>query len=387
MRGRWSRSWILVLGAFFAACGAHRAPPSAPVTDPAQPTAPKETPLALDDAMEARLRELETLHDARGTYGNAPQAPANSFRSIAPLGRFPASKVARATMVTFGHSGGGKEPCAREAEPLRADGTFCSDVRTGHTDLSDEERQAVLGLPQLMMAADPKAPRPASFSIAVTRCDFDPHHGIVFFDAKGVPVARIVICLSCNEWIVAPASEPTGGARPTIMPKDARALFVRIAEAHGLAPWIFDDEQQRALQTYVRDTYGTEEEPTALGRQRRRTRLATGSGLPRDRALRDLGANDRAKLCTWVNDEVRPEAGRSRRSEGYGYECADGTEWMGRPNETACAARELPCASSVATLEACLLEFREPESLCGPPPKSCEGLLDCIPGLVRKSPR
>lgn len=338
--------------------------------------------------MEARLREQEGLRDPRGTYGDAPQTPAKGFRSIAATGRFPAEAIARATMVTFGHSAGGKNPCAPEAEPLRANGTFCSDVRVGHTDLGDGERRSVLALQELVMAADPKAPRPARFSVTVTRCDFDPHHGIVFFDAQGAPVARIVICLSCGEWIVAPASEPTGGARPTVMPKEARALFVRIAEAHGLAPGMFDDGQQRALRTYVEDTYGTEDEPTALGREKRRKRLASGSGVPRDRALRDLGPDDRAKLCTWVNEEVRPEGSlRQRNKEGYGYECPDGTAWVGKPLEAECAARPLSCAATVATLEACLVEFREPQSLCGPPPKSCEGLLDCIPGVARKTPR
>ncbi len=394
------RARVLVVScvalAFAGACGPSTRPggdatgkgADAPLARLSPDAGPGSTERPLDEAMEARVRELDRLGDPVGNYGTTPQTVPPKYRVPAARAQFPAARVARATMVTFGHTPREGEACDAEAEPLRANGTYCADVKTGHADLTTEEREAVLRLPTLVEAARKLSEQKPPRSIVTLRCGFDPHHALVFFDAEGTPIARIVVCFTCGEWIVAPASAPTGGTAPTAMPADVRALFARIANAHALATWLYDDAERGAFETYLRATYGTEAEPTARGREKRRARLASGSGVAQEKPLRGLDENDRARLCRWTNEEVRPERGQRRRNpDGYGYECKDGAQWLGAPERKACASKALPCDRSVAELEACLRVFREPEDLCESPPKACEGLLDCLPGLVRRPHR
>jgi hypothetical protein len=169
-------------------------------------------------------------------------------------------------------------------------------------------------------------------------------------------------------------------------------LLARVADDIGLAAWRFG-ERGEALASYRRAVYGTDQEPTERGRRERAERLAKGSGVPPAKALRDLTQGERATLCEWIANDVRPQYwdhpvyGRRNR-DNYGYECRDGTQWRVDGMGAACSARTLPCAQPVSALEACLSKLREPEHLCeAPPPRECEGLLDtCVPGMISKKP-
>jgi hypothetical protein len=406
-------SLLLTLASVLPAC--HNATQSAlqpaPLSHTAKPgVQTAQLPAALSQPfsaeMEALLLERERLASAEGTFGRTKQTAPQGFTPLRKLGVFPKVTVARAAIVALTGTDRQSSCPSSEDEPLAANGTFCSDARIPGFDLSAAELTEVLAMvPESMQK--PKDGHVTKRGSA--RCAFDPHHALVFYNSKGTPVATIVVCLSCGEWIVAPGSEASGGTKPSVMSNEERATLVRIASAHGLAPWRFDehDKTREQLRAYLDARYGTEMEPTAEGVARRAKRLALGPGLDRSKPLRDLGDAERMKLCQWIRAEVRPARGvRSQVSltgferdhwletlplvdvavlkgvEGYGYICQQNGDWTASYTDEGCAKNTLSCASSVASLETCLVSFREPDDICKPRPE-CEALMGCLPWIQR----
>jgi hypothetical protein len=337
--------------------------------------------------MEALLAEEASFADRARTFGTAAQKAPGGYRPPTALGAFPYSRIATAAAITFGHVAPRGERCATEREPLRRDGTFCGDVAAPVAQLTAAERDEILEL--LHEAERAHAAQRATGTYTLRgrlRCGFDPHHAVIFFDDKGRPVARVLLCLTCGEWIVSPGSEATGGSAPAIIAGPEQRTLRRILDAHKLGAWMYDEQRRTALREYDERIFGTESALTPRGVARREQRLATGSGVASGKSMRALDAAERTSLCRWTLEEVRPALGRHRSGEGYGYECPSGETWTARYGGPDCGKRTIDCARTVGEVEACLRVFREPEHLCADHPAACDGILDCLPGFVRGTP-
>ena len=363
----------ITTGSLLGAC-ASRAPVARPV-DP-----------ALRPDMEALLREREEFFAEGRNVGATSSARHPTRTRLAGAGSIPTKRVARIDAMAFNRKPGRGPACAPEEEPFARDGGLCGDVRLPVATLTEPEKARVLRLLDDAEEAYRRATtQDGHYALrAVIRCDFDPHHAFVLYDDAGRPVGTIDVCLTCHQWLVRPASVWTGRGEAVALAEGERKALASILDDHGLGAWIFDEEDPRmqAVSAYERALYGTEEEPTPRGIVRRRQRLeATPSGVARTKRLSELTRGERAALCRWTAESVRP--GR-RDGAGHGYECANGTTWLASYGEEDCGVRLLPCSANVGELEACLRELREPEDLCGSPAEPCKSLMQCLPGLVNR---
>lgn len=346
-------------------------PPSRP-TASAAPSAPR-SPRAGE--LERWIAERDRLGDPGITFSRVAQTPPPRRYAVPKLGAFPErGRVARVVLYTFGR--GRVAGCTDEARlPFTSAGTLCPDVVAPGVELEAEERRSVEELVPAAEAATAPAGKP---SRPILRCGFDPHHAVAFFDQKGNVVAKMLVCFSCGEWLVSPGSDALGGSSPAMMTPHESESLAKLFDAHGLAAWPFGGPLADEVAAYERETYGTDDQPTPAGVERRSRRLARGSGAPRDTPVRELARADRRRLCDWVADEVRPAGSR----QGFhGYECLDGRTWTSGATEPDCATTPTTCARTVREVEACLRVFREPDHLCQPPPPECVGVLECLPGI------
>ncbi|MFO0668668.1 MAG: hypothetical protein U0235_03425 [Polyangiaceae bacterium] len=287
--------------------------------------------------MEALLRERAAFFSADGaTVGGATAPPARAGK-LPTKGPIATKRVARIDAVAFsGHFGRGPT-CRPSEEPLAKDGRLCGDVHLPIATLTEPEKARVLALlVEAEQKYGPSSARNGSYaSRPVLRCGFDPHQALLLYDDAGGLLGTITICMTCHEWLVRPASGGTGDGAPAWADPDERATFAAVLDAHGLGAWIFDedDPRQKAAITYEREVYGTEDDPTPRGIERRKRALAAStSGVDASKKLADLSRAERAALCTWTADVVRP----GRRNGGsHGYECKD-ADWVADYGEADC---------------------------------------------------
>ncbi len=375
---------LVVVGAFVVVACGPAAPPRA--TAPATAPRPSAEP-AIDPRLEALLAKHEAFFAKSGTAGATAQPrPPRPRPAVPAKGSVPTKRIARIEAVAFNRTVSRGPRCDVAEEPYARDGRLCEDVRLPVATLTGDEMARVTGL---LDAAEARIrEQHASGRVvyrAVTHCGFDPHHAFVLYDASDRPLGTIVVCISCGEWLVRPASEATGEGEPAVMAPDEESTLRSILEAHDLGASLFRDEVRKELWDYVGRVYGSTREPTPRGEARRRARLAaSSSGVAAEKRASTLGREEREALCRWVTEDVVP-AYRSRSDGGArGYECDDHTEWLVDYGERACAERPLPCDRSVGELEACLRDLDEPQHLCVPAPASCAGLLTCLPGFRRQ---
>lgn len=333
----------------------------------------------------------ETFFTTQGTAGRLPSAenPPRPRRTLPSAGLVPVAKVARIEAYAFNRARDRFQRgphCEVREEPFARDGRTCGDVRLPMASLSPDEVARVAGL---LAASEARLAemKKATYVVkrAVVRCGFDPHHALALYDANDQLLGRIVICFSCHEWLVVPASEATGGGEHVVMTAEEGDVLRAIVDAHDLGASLFEDERLREAYAYDNARYGWRDQLTPLGVARRKARLArSASGVDTTRRLVDLTRDERALLCGWLDDEVTPSLGR--RGDAHGYECKAGEEWLVDYGEPACPKRPLGCNASVAEAEACLRDLVAPDHLCGPAPKTCDGLLGCLPGITRRPP-
>jgi len=374
----------LLLGAMVSSCAAHTpAPPRASHGAAVKASVPRPPPREVE--LGRLLAERDALADPRATFSAITQRAPRRPYAVAAQGPFPRpGDAAEIRLYTFGR--GRLEGCpAGPRLPFTEEGTLCADVVVPGVVLGAVHRARVESLvpdAEARLVEEKKGDYVASRP--VTRCDFDPHHAVAFFDAEGSAIAKILVCFSCGEWIVSPSSEATGGTEPHQMTPAERATLAALFDVHGLAAWAMAGPLADEVRAYEVARFGTEQAPTALGLARRATRLAPGSGAPRDTPMRALSRADRARLCAWIAAEVRPAREPTRTR---GYACTSGARWTNRIAEPACATTPTACESTVGEVEACLRVLREPEDLCAAPEevsKACQGLLGCLPGLTRE---
>jgi hypothetical protein len=362
-------------------------PPAAPVAQSDDASSPRpdasagaSPEVSVSPEMERLLAESERLEDPVITFSRVAQTPPPRRYAVARRGHFPVREAAHAVIYTFGWSLVPGACGPDEPLPFTRAGTLCPEVVSPGVVLDADEIGRVTALLSESDAALAEQKKSSHWSRrAVTRCDFEPHHVVAFYDARGVVLGQILVCFTCGEWQVTPGSESLGGGDPAVMTPDERASLAALFDAHGLAAWRFGSKNDEVM-AYERAVDGTPREPTKAGLERRARRLAEGSGAPPSSRVRDLGVVDRQKLCDWSAHRVEPtgEAWRER-----GYRCDDGRTWTTTATVAACATAPVSCDRTVAEIEACLRVYREPEDLCSAsPPPQCAGLLDCLPGIV-----
>jgi hypothetical protein len=247
-------------------------------------------------------------------------------------------------------------------EPVRRDGTLSPEVVHPGVRLSEDQVRRLLALvehPDERMRG------------IVQRCGFDPHHAFVFYDARGLPVAEIMVCFTCGEWMAMP--QPATMTR--LMGDHHAPLKAFCEELHLGGCWVGQDDLGDRLRA-------------AAERRRKRNGGSwwpggdlLGSGLDRDRHVDTLTPAERRLLCT-ASAEAMLTVGKALRGRpGTGYECQDGhtLSFLYLPE---CIERSPRCGVSVGAVEACMQ--RLPGDVCEQEEATraaCDPVRSCLPAV------
>jgi hypothetical protein len=341
--------------------------PSAAVLDPRS------------EALEARLALREYLADFRNTFFQREQAAPVRPRL---LGSFSSSQIVGARAYAFRMAP--LLDCASDKLPLLPDGKVCDDVVAPGVELSAEQLQRVVTLVETSRKLHEQSQREAQrggghyLLRPKTRCDFDPHHTIVFHDQDGAALGGILVCLTCREWRIIPSIPELDG----YMSDAELAVMGELFDQQKLGASLFDDEAAAELSEYEKRVYGTVRDGlTPAGQTRYARRLARGSGAPPQKDARSLSRAERTRSCLWFQQELY--LSRSFAHPGSGFECNDGRRFQLREHDMQqCATSQITCAASTAQLEACLAEVvLDTAGLCDELPAACREVIACLPQL------
>lgn len=347
---------------------------AAPVS--ASASARAAPPDGTDPRLEARLLELEARSDKRSTVRGKHDpnpAPTRPPRPLPAKGSFPSSS-AIASIRAYAYNGA--FPCsgAKDVtdEPFTRDGRLCDDVVPPVAELNVDERARIVALFDAANARQRTLERLGGARRARMRCGFDPHHVLVMFDAKGVPIAKLQVCFTCSEWQATPGDMALGGVDPAVMTPEERTAIGDVLDAHGLGAWMYGGAKLEEVAAYELRVYGAPKQRTAAGRARIERRRAIGSGVSPDLTASNLSSDDRERLCDWfrANMADAEDAGLSAHAAGN-FECESGQPYSTRLDAGECEAK-LTCNATVARIEACLRSFADgPERIClrGPAPE------------------
>jgi len=269
--------------------------------------------------------------------------------------------------------------------PFESDGTPCRGV-VGSADLTREESAAVQGLAESMDAG-----LRAGAKVAVVRCDFDPHHALVYLDENDVTIAVLEPCFLCHQWRIRPSSRPDvmNDREPPVMSEEQRSVLGGILDAHHLGAWTLEEgtERVRRVSEYLRRVYGgysmrlaaEGHSLTARGRALQAAWVAKEPDVDRDASPKRSSAQDRERLCAWYQGELEAQGQQS----GGGFECANGVRYVLSLGDGNCEASALACDRSVRDIEDCLRAFaRGPDAVCQAGfPRACVGLGACAVGV------
>ena len=295
-----ARAVVLGLCAIVCACGASREPlrvarhetvaPDAGVAlDAAGPAAP-----AIGPELTAFLDERDALSAPSALFATRAQSAPKGFKPIPPkrAGAFPGVPFAEVRAFNMGFGGyAGSAGC----ELVAKDGTMCPSVTAPGTVVPKDEAARLLALvrdAKYWVEAGPghKVGR------AHTRCDFDPHHAFVFFDAGGAPVAQVEVCFTCGEWDALPHVDGIGDG-PAMMRDDERAELVRLCASLHLGACVLADRAK--METIEQATFAAHEAPADGTSPLLARALSRAPAIDPRRALADTTVEERRALCAW----------------------------------------------------------------------------------------
>lgn len=399
--------WIVL--AIGCACTRPPEHPQALATPPSRPVASVDTGLEpRDERFEAKLAERDRLHDWRSTiFGTrAPNAPSTKRAKVIPKsGVFARSRIATVRAYAFVddfHAAPPADAVLARGVPFVSDGRLNDRVIPSEVVLTKAEADSVLRLLEQAEAtfddpADVPAPRARREGAKRKlghrprmRCGFDPHHVFVFFDDADVPIAKLFVCFECGELVAEPRSNALAGESPGGMTPDETATFRAIFDAHGLGAWTYgESEEAREVTAYEERVYGTPQEPTPLGLERRAARNARPSGAPANLTPKLATPAEREHLCVWLHHEMDER----NRQLAYGvkgaFECEGGTSYQfSSEAANGCDDPARLCDVPMGRIEACLQSsvLRGAQALCASGPTAeCEGLMACLPWVDWKS--
>lgn len=349
---------------------ARSAPPPAAPAPPSSSAAASPPPL--DPAVEKALAELEHHADPLSTYLVRDPPPVRGFAPIPAKrgGRFPgvaytevrgyAYRFVRPQLQLDGDARCGSE----QPGVLTSKGTLCPTVVAPGVTLTEEQAARLVAI---AVQPDPEVQR------MVTRCEFDPHHAFVFHDARGVPVAEMLVCFSCGQWVLRPA--PQGIAE--LMGKHEPELR-RLCEELGLGGCAIGDDAFMEKVSEARRARREQASPVrALG-------LPAALEIDGTTPLKDLSPRQRRTTCILMAEHL---LSHSMFRPTSGFECAKDS----RPGQFSlpweCPERFPSCDVAVGRVDACWPRFVEDP--CGEQPETraaCEGLDECLPGFRWRQP-
>jgi len=327
-----------------------------------------EPPPAADPEADAILAGDDRLGDPRNLYFLREQRPPRGFRPLTsrPARRFPEAPFAEVRAYAYRFADRRlalchpKERCPDE--PVMSDGTLSPEVVHPGVRLSADQVRRLLALvehPDEHMRG------------IVQRCGFDPHHAFVFYDARGVPVAEIMVCFTCGEWMARP--QP--------------ASMTRVMGDHDATLQAFCEELHLGGCSVGREDLG--DRLRAAAERRRKQNGGSwwpqgdvlGSGLGPERHVDALTPAERRLLCV-ASAEAMLTIGKAFQGHpGVGYECRDGRS-LSYLQIAECVDRGPRCGVSVGAVEACMR--RLPGDVCEerePTRAACDPVQSCLPAV------
>lgn len=350
-----------------------------PASAPASAASPAARLESRSEALEARLALSERLSDFRSSFFQRDQ-PAPIPPKL--LNSFSSSQIVGARAFAFRIAP--VLDCAPDELPLQRDGKICDNVVAPGVELSAEQLQRVVELVETSRELHAQARRDAQRSGGSyqqrpkTRCDFDPHHTIVFHDRHGAALGGVLVCFSCREWRIIPSLPELDG----YMSDAELALMRELFDALELGASLFDDQAAEELGAYRRRVYGSVHDGlTPAGEARYARRLARGSGVEGKKDARSMTLAERARSCLWFQQELK--LSRSDFHPGSAFECKDGRRFQLREQDVKqCATSQITCAATTAQLEACLAQvIVDSAGLCDALPVACRDVIGCLPQL------
>jgi hypothetical protein len=315
------------------------------------------------------------MTDLDRRYGARPQArPAHwsAIRRDAPF-RFDRVASIRAYTFRMGRAFDEIEQAKHCHDIVACDGTFCPSVSFPGVLLSDAQRDALLALVDDVVHRK----HPAS------RCAFSPHHGFVFFDRDGTPIAELQVCFDCGEWSVSFASGSS-------LTGDGEVKLRKLCEQLHLGGCWFGTEPSPAQKSV--EARGLLQDPPHAG-------LAD---LGVDPALVEAKATAVQKeiLCRWANAEAYLWGRgplRRRMDQGDGRDGAFGFQFDEGPSQAlrvsvqdtaSCVAKLPKCNVPVGAVERCYRArypsgqlLRDDFVFPVKPPEVCEAASGCMWGV------
>jgi hypothetical protein len=329
------------------------APRGAPARAPEPPVAkPAPDPLvAFFTARRAEIDERLTLPTQQYLAHDQPKPKgfADYSRRRSVVGR-----VHSARMFAYQFSG------SCEDRIVGKDGRICDDAVYPGAQLTPEQTKRAVDLLH-------DASLPASWSKrASIRC-FEPHHALVFFDERGVPVADIAVCFECGNFKLAPGPEDERS-----MTDEEVAFFADTCRAQGVGGCPPDGASRMPDRPAEAGPQLSYEEYVVEDRKRM---LARDVGVRADALLTDLQPLERKLTCAWLG----------RGSRGLtGWECQDGRAFVLDDAET-CRKPVAKCDATVGDLVECA-RSRIVE-LCGAESPRCAKSDACQRGVVKRVSR
>lgn len=207
---RLARCTAILAHALLIACAPAKVvePTAAPATEPTSgvasgptpgtasgspaPASEPATPESADDPAPVAAVESAEQASPAATAEATPATPPPGFTPIPKKrkGGFPGVAFAEVRAYVFDLGNSGRPTCGM---PLAEDGTLCKTVRPSGVVLSDAQTKLLLG----MLA------KKSTWGEG-SAC-FLPHHGFVFYDEAGTPVAQISVCFMCQMMVSAPS--------------------------------------------------------------------------------------------------------------------------------------------------------------------------------------
>ena len=332
---------------------------------------PSRAPRGEDGRLEAKLAELERLHDWRSTvFATRPPNPPVPARAKPITGavRLDAVRTIRAYHYRRGYTNAdARERFDDFDPPFTPDGRLDGHVVPPEAELIADERDRVLRVLR-ELAAQERAYAEGGGKRPSLHCRYAPHHVVVLFDASDAPIAKLFVDFDCPMMTAVPSTPLLGGDDTTILSREQAATLQTIADRHGLGAW-----------TYVHGPALDELATYARGRPP----AQHPSGVPADvtpaRATRD----DRARFCVWLRAEMSDSAVGS-------FACPDGAAYRfsAEPPITNDCETAALCDVPFGRLEACLRAsfLKGPEAICGTGlGPACSGLVTCLPYVAWKS--
>jgi hypothetical protein len=247
-------------------------------------------------------------------------------------------------------------------EVLASDGTLCPSVAAPGATLSSAQADRLV--------AAIRNPDPEVRGTHL-RCGFEPHHAFVFYDAKGAPIADLLVCFTCGEWRARP--EPKGIGQ--LMGKAGAEMRALCRELNLGGCFVGVDETEKKVWDARKRLHEAEKSrPKAPGQG-----MVAAAGIDAAKPIKDLTATEKRKLCASFAHRLTSET--SFRLES-GFECENDRGVGSFLDLASCSSRMPPCDTPIGKIEPCMNALLDDVCLTEPAASSaCAPVRSCMWGL------